>query len=210
MKTWADFLPRMVDHLPGCPEFSMLEAVRDAAIEFFERTRVWKRENVTLATTVAGQGTYFLDIDDLPEGAALTHLHAAWVGTEPVTIGRRAGRTDVAPGEQDALARAELRISGRADVTLSPAPETSGDVIKATVSFVPTQVSDGIDDELFYLYREAIEKRAIAELQSQEDKPWTSAKAVGHGQRYERLQREAAEDAGPVGGQGRLRVRQWG
>jgi len=42
MATWSDFLPRVMPDVAGCPIPRAESAIRDAVIEFCQKTRVWK------------------------------------------------------------------------------------------------------------------------------------------------------------------------
>ena len=42
MKPIDDFLPLILPRAPGCPEPIAVDAIRQAAIEFCERTRIWR------------------------------------------------------------------------------------------------------------------------------------------------------------------------
>lgn len=205
MKKWADFLPAVMLHLPGCPEFTVEDALRTAAIEFCSRTRVWRGRQVTLATTVAGQPDY--SILDNPEDAGLNHIQVAWVGDREIGTGTPGDDIDSFPGETNTDYSVEL--IGRATIRLNPAPKLDGEVVKATVSYAPTEVAYGIADALYFRWHEAIEKKAMHDLMIQVNKPWSNPNmAVFNRDRWERLRDEAANSAGPVRRQG-LRVTPW-
>lgn len=205
LRLWEESLPRCVGKLPGCPEFLIIDALRDAAIEFMERSRIWTVEAVTLATTIAGQRDY--DVTVLPEDTGLTHIHVAWVGDREVPVIRAGTTHEAHPTETDD--EYGLLLLGRDSLRLSPAPSVAGEVIKATVSYMPTETSPGIENELYTRWREAIEKRAIAELQQDTGQPWSSAQWTLHMERFDKLLNEAANEAGPVS-RNPLRVRMWG
>jgi hypothetical protein len=42
MKTWDDFLPLVIPHLPGCPNASIKTYLALTAREFFEKTYLWQ------------------------------------------------------------------------------------------------------------------------------------------------------------------------
>lgn len=205
MKTWNDFLPAVRLHLPGCPEFTVEDAIRTAAIEFCSRTRVWRGKRVSIATTVAGQNEYsFLDN---PEDAGLNSIQAAWIGKCEIATETPGDDIDYYPGQTDNDYR--IGIVGRATVSLDPAPKNDGEVITATVSYAPTEVAYGIADALYFRWHEAIEKKAMHDLMIQMGKPWSNPQmAVFNLARWEKLKDEAANSAGPAR-KYNLRVRPW-
>lgn len=206
MKTWDDFLPACAPFLPGCPSFEVKDKLRLAAIEFLERSRWWRAEQVPLVTTEAGVRDYF--ITDLPEDAGLTHIQAAWVGQRHVGVAAPGETLLSYPSEQQD--RWKVALIGQAQIRLSVAPIVGGEVLTATVAYIPTETAEGVPPTVYYRWHEAIEKRAIGELMMQAGKAWSSAMAPTHLNRFEKLQREAAEEAGPVGRQRRPFVQQWG
>lgn len=43
-KLWADFLPLLAPHLPGCPDPSLKLYLASAASDFFARSYIWRDE----------------------------------------------------------------------------------------------------------------------------------------------------------------------
>ena len=125
MKPWRDFLPVMMLQLPGCPEFVVEDAVRAAAIEFCDRTRVWKVEAVQLATTIAGQGLYY--VTNNPTDAGLSHLHVAYAGEREIEVAGPGSSDDYFPGRADS--RFRIQLAGRASIFLSPDPLEGGQAL---------------------------------------------------------------------------------
>ncbi|MGV8823032.1 hypothetical protein [Methylibium petroleiphilum] len=208
MRTWAEFLPRTVLWLPGCPEIVIKDAVRDAAMDVLKRTRAWKVRAVPLGITVVGQSDYTIVP---PTFAGLTHIHVAWIGTDELTVGL--------PGEIDDDHRAEnndprecrIQAYDGTTVRLTPAPSVADQAITGTVSWVPLETALGIEDILYADsdLREAIECKAIGELMLQPQKPWSSDRAGTKIGRSDELVDLVANRVGPVR-RNPLRVKQWG
>ena len=208
MKTWDDFLPNMTGNLPGCPAYVIRDRLRESAMDFLARSRVWKVEHVTLGTTVSGTRIHW--VENNPEDAGLTHLHAVWIGGKEVDIMLPGEAEDAAPGELADTEKVMVELAGRASLILSPAPRVGGQAIVATVSYAPTEIARGVTDAVYRAHHEAIERRAVAELMAEPGKLWTNPALAGaHMARYDDLQCEAAELAGPVRRRP-LRVRSWG
>lgn len=208
MKTWDDFLPNMTGNLPGCPAYVIRDKLRESAMDFLERSRVWKVEQVTLGNTVSGTRVHW--VTNNPEDAGLCHLHAVWIGGKEVGIMLPGEAEDAAPGELADPDKVMVELAGRASLLLSPAPRVGGQAIVATVSYAPTEIALGVTDAVYRAHHEAIERRAQAELMAEQGKPWTNLQLAGvHGARYETLLDEAAAAAGPVRRRP-MRVRSWG
>ncbi len=210
MREWADFIPQVALYLPGCPSFTIADAVRDAAIEFCERSRAWNAERVTLGNTVAGQRDYSLTTN--PVAVGLCHLSAAWIGGIEIAPLNPGDAEDSEPAATAAARDCRIKLTGRASFRLVPAPTSSGDVVIANVAYAPTDAAPGIPEFIAREWHEAIERRAIAELMLQPDKPWSSATAGIHMARFDKLLAEASNlRGGPVRRPGMgLRVRSWG
>ena len=206
MKTWDDFLPNVAGILPGCPAYVIRDKLREAAIDFLNRSRVWRVEHVTLGNTISGTRVHWVTTN--PEDAGLTHLHAVWIGGKEVDILLPGEADDAAPGETADDVMVEL--AGRASLILSPAPRVGGQAIVATVSYAPTEIALGVTDAVYRAHHEAIERRATAELMAEPGKPWSNPALAGaHMARFDQLLREAANLAGPVRRRP-LTVRKWG
>lgn len=83
------FLPRVLPYVPGCPEILAVSHLRDAAIEFCERTKCWRHIS---KTTLSANGRAMV-----APFTATVHLieEATWDGKplEPVQF------TDISPDE---------------------------------------------------------------------------------------------------------------
>lgn len=206
MKEWKEFLPAVMLHLPGCPELVVEDALRVAAIEFCETTRVWKEEYVTLAVTAAGFQDYA--VSNNPKDAGLCHLHAAWVGEYEVGVGLPGSDQNFYPGQtEDAVLNYRyqntrnysIEIVGRATIRINPVPNATPKTIVATVSYCPTPVAFGFPDGLYFKHHEAIEKKAMYNLMIQVDKPWSNPQmAMVNLARFDYLKDAAANANGPV------------
>jgi hypothetical protein len=212
MRAWSEFIPNVMPFVPGCPEFEVENRLRKAAIEFCERSRIWRARGVTLVTsTVAGQTGY--TVPSLPVHAGLCHIFVAWRGTDERDEVRVLEESDADDIEPTAAASRDfgIMLTSRSTLNLLPPPDSAGIVVRGSVAYCPSDDADGVPNALFVEWREAIEKRAIAELMLQPGKPWSSGDAMGHMGRADKLLNEAANKAGPVRRAGHgLRVRSWG
>lgn len=71
----ADILPLVIPYVPGCPSYTAVQALRGAAIEFCERTRIWRE---ILTVTITGQEEAVI----VPDHAALYEMERAYWGDD--------------------------------------------------------------------------------------------------------------------------------
>lgn len=193
MKTWADFIPYVSMRLPSCPTFVMEDAAKRAAIDYFNLSRAWRVDSVTLATTIAGQAIYTVTNPDLME---MVGLPAVWVNDKEAREAVGGEADDYYPTERGQ--RLSIGVVGVDKIRVSPLPDTSGQVIKATVAYRPSLAATGIDDELWHAYRETIVFRMLSQLMMDIGKPWSDPKmAQYYSGQYDSEGLNAASDAGP-------------
>jgi hypothetical protein len=191
MTTWASVVPEVVMYVADCPSWTIQEQVRSAAIDYFRTTRLWRSTTpLTLATTVAGQGTYtiagampYVDVEvaGLPAlwldnveigealGGALNNIYPGQTGTG--TIGSGTGQ--VTSGY-----RVQVALVDGTSLQFLPAPDTAGQVLKGQVAFRPTEAAAGIPDTVYALYGRTIRNLAISRLMTMQGKPWSDAKGA--------------------------------
>lgn len=78
MKPLEDLLPRIMPRAPRCPEPTALDAIRRAAMEFCQRTRIW-RESDSFGVTTAGD-----NIICVPQGTVLFEIESARIDGRPL------------------------------------------------------------------------------------------------------------------------------
>lgn len=207
---WNAFLNKVRMHVTA-PEPVLEQAVKLTAIEFLRDTLTWRVENVTLPTTVVGQRDY--TVTNNPSNAALVAICAAWNGTEEVGV--------EIPGESDDVSYSDtgsdwtVGVKGATTIRFSPAPSAAGVVLKATCAYAPLEAATGIEDDLYYRFREALEAGIVSRLKlqrgsTQDPKPWYDpAGAMPWRMDYDRLCLQFSSATGPVRRR-RLHVAQWG
>ena len=57
--SYEEFLPRVLQYVPDASEFIAVDAIRQACIEFCERTYIWQYEAPAI-TVVNGQAQYVI------------------------------------------------------------------------------------------------------------------------------------------------------
>ena len=59
-KAWELYLPEVLVDVPGCPDIVAVNAVRNAAIDFCEKSQVWQYDFTAKVSLVAAQAVYAL------------------------------------------------------------------------------------------------------------------------------------------------------
>ena len=202
---WATMVPAIAAELPDIPKFTAMSAIQREAQEFYRHSRAWRVRGVTLATTVLGQSVYTVATAN-PSGALLCGLPAIWIDGQE-------GK-ELQPGEADESLPADtsatpfVGVAGPDSIILSPLPAAAGMVITATVAYEPADSATGLDDELYRLHREGIERAAIARLKAQPGKPWSDPDGAMYWRtEANRLRLEASTNAGPTRQRAPLRVK---
>ena len=192
--TWADMRSRVLRKAPECPSFRLDDALKEAAQEFFETSRVWRSSRDTLLTTVADTLDYAFTS---PTNAEVHCVISAWDGDDELEV--------LLPGEQDDADQTtttdEFKVGARqTDVLfLSQLPRTAGTVIAGVLCFKPSAAALGIPTQAWQRWAEAIACGAAAMLVTEPMKPWSQpgTYAFLKGQFDDGI-RQASNAAGPV------------
>ena len=79
-RTFASLIPRLNPSVPGCPQYTMIQYIRDAAIRVCERTLVWRYTQPTFPL-LPGVHEYLYD---KPVGSEVHVLFDAMVNDRPL------------------------------------------------------------------------------------------------------------------------------
>lgn len=80
---YSAFLPEVLPYVRDCPEFVAINAIRNACIEFCEKS-TWWRTSLDPITLVADQSEYDLDVE---VGSAIAAIISAHLGQQPLKLG---------------------------------------------------------------------------------------------------------------------------
>jgi hypothetical protein len=170
--SYEAFLPDVVQFVKDVPEIVAVQAIRNAAIQFCEKTRVLQTE-LTPMNSIVGVSVYPFEPD---VGYKVVDIMEAWYGdqllipkaVEELTRIYRTSNWNDLDGNPYYHFRSRTQ-----EITLVPKPQTSEYAqIKLRVAVVPSRASSVIDEEIFERYYEFITLGARARLYDTPDQPY--------------------------------------
>lgn len=174
-----DFLPEVTQFLPDVPELVAKNAIRNAAIEFCEKTRYWQVD-VDPISVVAGQRNYVVPT---PADTKMVGVVSAYYNTNllipkgPDELARiyRMGDWQQVEGAPQYLTQII-----KPEVILVPTPyEDKAESLHLRVAIAPTRASEEISEDVYENYLMVIANGAKAILYNTPGQPYfdkTSAK----------------------------------
>ena len=180
---YEDFLKEVTPYVPHVPEMLAVNAIRNAAIEFTDKSMIWQYE-VDPINTVYNQTEYTMPV---PPGTGVARIMNAWYNTMPLTP---KGENDLAKmflADWRSIQGNPFYITQRwPDVAIIvPAPIVALEQgLNIIVALRPTRDSVSVDDFLYYRWAEAIADGAKARLLAVPQQPFTDQKMA----EYYRLQ----------------------
>ena len=158
MKTWDKFLKDVLPKVSGCPEVLAEHAIKRAAQEFFDTTRVWRLW--LPAITTADQITdYALPLESRAE---LVRLETATLDGCEINVLAAEDLPRDWKTYPDTMA-ACVHTTDRKTIVLLPRPAADRTLL-VEASMRPAEDSLGIEDDLFSLFVLPIAHGAIAIL----------------------------------------------
>jgi hypothetical protein len=156
------FLPELLQYVPDVPEVVATNAIRNAAIEFCERTRVWQVDS--FSTSIAGLASYEVDP---PFGAKFVDIIFAYYG-DRLLVPKVAEELDRVYRWTDwRTLRGEpvyLTRMNALEIILVPAPSEARVRIKLRAAYAPTRASNQVGVDVYENYLEVICMGARARL----------------------------------------------
>lgn len=177
-KSLSDFLPEVLPQVPGCLDIFAKNAVRNAAIEFCERSGVYTKL-LDPMTIDAGVPDYELD---MPDDTVIWKPLRVLVDGEPIEP--KAPRTldvlrpgwQAETGEVTSFHVRENRRSLR--LVLTP-DATVADGLVVEASLKPSKDASSFEVSFFEEYFRIIADGALAYLLALPNKPWTNTRKAG-------------------------------
>ena len=194
---------KVAPHMRDCPEFTVREAIRQAAIDFCRDSACLRSEKIELVSVTGSGASEFT----LPAVANVTYnaLHFAWSDGEPIDIIQPGDEAFQSPEETESE-KYGVRLYRPNILKCSPVP-VPGKTIWGIVSYEPQDTATVLDAQLVSRWGNAIEARAKVLLYKMADKPWGRLDLVDF---FQRQYREdvglASHDAGPINRRLRVQV----
>lgn len=174
MTPWNAFFDLLAPDVPGCPQAAQVNALRQSAIEFCEQSLAWKYEPADIPVLV-GVAKYLLEAP----GGAVVHA-VTYAEFNDLQIETRVMERDINAWDlRHKTGTPEYVLGGPIYVTLVPTPDLEG-TLKLTVVLKPAPSADGIDENLFNEYREAIVHGALGKLMLSPKKPYTDGASANY------------------------------
>lgn len=170
MAKLIDFLPRVLQAVPGCSEPLAIQHIRDICIDFCVFTQIWQETLDPIDTTAL-----ITEYDLSPPAGALIHaVNNSWFKGRPLTVANTDSNhirpeifNNQFPGANVQPGDPLLLIVNYADktFTLDPAPQyTESKTLTLRATLKPTRASQSVPDILLQEYEFAISQGAISRL----------------------------------------------
>lgn len=213
-KTYEEFLDYVMPHVPGCTPEMAIQAIRNTAIDFCEKSLILQRDHDPV-TVVANVQDY--DFEP-PTDYLVQKIMRAWYKENelvPFTpdqisdaFAYRRKIDGTTPNKTD-----PLRIYQKDERTFSLHPwpvETVVEAVTMRVALKPTRASTSIEDAIYEDWLDAIAAGALVRLQMSPAKPYTLPNAAAINQQiYTQKLNEARQRAirGHVRGNQQIKLR---
>jgi len=168
MVSWRDFIPQVQHAVAGCPMSSMVNAVREAAIEFCAESKVWTMDSMP-TTILAGESSYSLDPPDNADLASVERVRLLGADLRPNSTFEWDEKRDESGAPRDYMVTEPLVVH------LWPTPDaTNPSAMKVKVALQPSSTSSQGPAFLLARYKEGIVAGALSKLMLIPDKTWTN------------------------------------
>lgn len=175
--TYSSFLKEVVPFVPDVPETVALNAIRNACIEFCEKSAYVVRE-LDAIDVLSGIGNYTLD---LPTDTVLGHVREVWFEKSTVQA--------ASEEELRGLFQSDWRektgtptfytMVDACELVLCPEPDANSvGGLKVIVTTIPSRDSVTVDDTLYERWAETIGHGARARLHEQPGQPYSNPQAA--------------------------------
>jgi hypothetical protein len=177
-KLWADFLPLLAPHLPGCPDPSLKLYLSSTAADFFARSYLWRDQIDTIYATT---GTVEYDLDG---EAVIEDVISVVLNETPLD------RTDLRIIATENLGQVgeprEFWVKADRSIVIFPTPEENVQ-LKVYAVLKPSRTASGVEDWIYETFADTIVSGTIAQLAMIPGKEWSDIALAGmHKGLYER------------------------
>jgi len=175
--TYDYFFPEVIPFVRDVPEFVALNAIRNACIEFCEKSTYW-RQIVDPITIVAEQAEYDLDIE---AGTGVSQILSAYMGSRELAIMAPEGIKElIGPDWRDQTGMPMYVTSEEYNIIrVVMIPETtSDDDLSLTVALRPLRSSTKVSKDVYERYSEIIGFGARARLHDTPQQPYSDEESA--------------------------------
>lgn len=180
MKFWDDFLSEVMPYVENCPLPVAKHSIQNAAIEFCQRTALWRRE-LDPISIIANIYDYDLD-DEISADESVSSINFAFLtevsGETPMKVTTedtmqqtiRNWRTLTSSKPQAVM------LTDTENLRTYPIPEAAiaGGLVVGLI-LKPSRIAGGLPDWIYEQWAEAIAYGAKAKLFSMKSRPWYDA-----------------------------------
>jgi hypothetical protein len=183
MALYEDFFSWVLPEVAGCPEITAIQAIRDATIEFCERSLIHQVDHDPVSVT-AKIPDY--DLESPVTGTRIIRVMRAWFkGNElipaapdqvddPTIYNQRIGGYETNYGTPTHFAQKDPQT-----ISLIQIPDqTVSRAVTMRVALTPLRSSTSCDDQLFEQWVDHIAAGAITRLQLSSGKPYTNPQSA--------------------------------
>ena len=193
--------------VPGVPQNVALNAIRNAVIEFCEKTRIWVVDQAAITGTINIAVYPFVPLaGTVVAGVVVGSAKYNGQRIEPTTQSELSDN-NVLWSTRTGQPRHFLQENTK-EFILTPMPSaTLVNAITMKVALKPTRASTTVADWIVEMYREELAHGAKGKMFSMQKKPWSSADLAGyHTGRFDDAIAKARIRAAKSLGKGRLRT----
>lgn len=171
---YSQWLPFVQVNVAGCPKALMIEAIRQKAIEFCQRSRFWRKE-LDGFYTVANDEEYELSapVDSVIADILLIKVNKC----ELIQQTQDDLETRYKEWREVKGQPIYFFLKDTSTAILVPIPDAIYPV-RLLVSLKPSQAAQGVDAIVFEEYKDVIKHGALAYLCAMQEKEWSNANMV--------------------------------
>ncbi|WOB06468.1 hypothetical protein [Piscinibacter gummiphilus] len=169
-----DLLPQLLGEVPGCPDITAINALRNAAIEFCRETEAWAELQEDPIPLADNEHTYDVEC---PSDAVVVRVLEAWVDGSPLTGKSMSEIGVLMPGWQSDVSNRPIYFNAKEApnrLRLFPTPaNTQGELLTLRVAYAPKVNGKRISDQVGNRHLEALMSGAKARLMAMPKRAWT-------------------------------------
>lgn len=186
-RTFISLEPKLAPVVPGCPEPTLVQFIRDAAIDACERTLAWRYEHAAIQLT-AGVYEYEYGTPSYTEVCGIIHAAVNGVAV-PLMVQEDIHRIYPDWPSSDTTKRSTPAYMGQFDpdhFVVAPVPDGSTTYnMKLFLALRPTPDATGMDETVLDELEAVITHGALQNLLLLPNKSWTNEQlAVYHAKQY--------------------------